>query len=124
MGKWARVGGAAAVLAVAAALAVFLVSQGLDKAGLWATALGLPLGVIIAIAAVWTAMLAAKPRRGPEHRHDTQQSADLRSGFAPGVTSSGGIRQDHTSGTAVAHTGRGDINIAGPPAGESPDECG
>ena len=124
MGNWARAGAGAVMVAAAAALAVFLVSQGLDKASLWATVIGLPLAAIIAISGVWTTFLAARSLRGSEQQNETPHTADPRDDSRPGVTRSGSIHQDNTRGTAIAHTGSGDIGITGLPTGDSPDEPG
>jgi hypothetical protein len=89
-------------------LIFYLLRQGIDKAGLWVAVLGFPVAVVSATAAVWTTVLAAKALREPRPRgREALPPAEARSG----VVRSGSIRQDHTRGSAVAHSGTGDVTV-------------
>jgi hypothetical protein len=111
--------GAAAVLGV---LMAYLLRQGLDKASLWASVLGLPLTVIIAVSGVWTAVLAAKANREPALSSRTGSASGRGTQARTAVIRSGDIRQDHISGPAIAHTGVGDVFLTVPTAQKPPDE--
>jgi hypothetical protein len=63
MKPWVKIGLVAATFVVAAALAAFLIGQGLNKAGTWATILGLPIAIVSAAAGVWAAVLASRALR-------------------------------------------------------------
>jgi hypothetical protein len=102
---------AAVLMVTVGALGVvlaFLLRQGLAKASSWATVLVLPLTVVIAIAGIWAAVLAARGLRAGEEVADDKKAA------AQGVARSGSIYQTGTRGSAIAHTGWGDISITGP----------
>lgn len=122
MRRLARAGAGAGVAVGATGLAVFLVSQGLVKASLWASVLGLPVALIIAVAGVWAALLAAKA----PHGHGQGQAAGTTSkpnddGTADD-TRSGSIYQVSTSGTAMGSTGSGDIHYTSVTGLEPPNE--
>lgn len=108
--KWLKPG-VAGVLIVAAGvlgmLLAFLMRQGLAKASLWATFLVLPLTVVIAIAGVWAAVLAARGL------HADRVPAGGKAAAGPDIARSGSVYQTGTQGLAIAHTGRGDINLTG-----------
>jgi hypothetical protein len=110
----------AGLILAAAALAGVLASQGLTQASLWAAVLGLPAAVIAAAAGVWATVLAAKPRQKGERGADAEPDAATGQAHRE-VQGSGSVRQKDTHGTAVAHTGSGDINIGQIPA-RKPDE--
>jgi len=101
-------------------LLVFLLRQGLGKASMWATFLVLPLTVIIAVAGVWATVVAA--HGSSEGRGEAPDHSLEKMPVRPSVVRSGDIRQEHTAGPSIAHTGAGDIIFARPEAVESPDE--
>ena len=106
------------VAVVMGALMASLLRQGLDKASLWASLLGLPLTVLIAVCGAWTVVLAAK------EVHSSEVPGRSGPGSAPTtdaryLSRSGDIWQSHTGGSTVAHTGVGDINVTGPAVKEA-----
>jgi hypothetical protein len=116
-----RAGLAVALIVAAAALGgslVYLLHRGLATASLWATFLVLPLTVIIAVAAIWAAVLAA---RVPRDDQVQKQGIAAEDGGPPRIGKSGDIHQGH-SGTAVAHTGAGDIIFNASEEVDLPDE--
>lgn len=113
--------GVAAVLigtaTVLGAAITYLLQQGLDTASLWASVLGLPLAVVIAVSGVWTAVAAAKASRQPAFSGRKGSASGRGAQAQPAakrdmadVERSGDIHQDHT-GRAIAHTGCGDIEV-------------
>lgn len=95
----------------------YLLQQGLDTASLWASVLGLPLAVVIAVSGVWTAVAAAKASREPAVSGRNGSASGRGTHAQPAgksdmgdVDRSGDIHQRHT-GTAIAHTGCGDIEV-------------
>ena len=113
MGGWLRFSVATVATVAASVLGVFLASQGLMRASLWATALGLPLTVIIAVAGVWTAVLAAKTL-AREPNQQARKALDTAGGSPKECGEPGNIRQDGTGGITIAHTGTGHITVTGP----------
>ena len=122
MRHWMRVSAGIILVALAAGLCVFLVRQGLGKASLWASILGLPLAAIIAVAGVWAAVLAARSMRGSHLQRETPEATGLSLDARPGVSGTGTIRQRETRGTTVAHTGSGDINVNAARSEQQQDE--
>jgi hypothetical protein len=111
----ARLSAAAALIVASIGLTVFLVSQGLGKASLWAAVLGLPVAVIAAVAGVWSTIVAIKSFR----EHATE--ASLRSDISSDPSTTGEIRQRGNRGTTIAHTGSGDIHVTTDAGGEQQD---
>jgi hypothetical protein len=72
MSRLARVGLWCAACIVCAGVGIFLVSQGLSRAVLWATVVGLPIALVGAAATIWTALLTARTIR--ETRQDNGQA--------------------------------------------------
>jgi hypothetical protein len=77
MKPWVKIGLVAAAFVLTAAVAAFLIGQGLNKAGTWATVLGLPIAILSAAAGVWSAVLAARTLR-EAHSSTVPVSAPLR----------------------------------------------
>ena len=121
MRKWVIVGASAGLTLAVAGAAGFLASQGLVRASLWAVVLGLPIAVVAAAAGVWATVLTVKPSRG-ESVPGPSGKLGAPDNAPPAGMRSGSIRQEGTRGTAVAHTGSGDICIGKVPAREPPDE--
>jgi hypothetical protein len=63
MKPWAKVGLVAGAFLAAGALAAFLIDQGLNDAGTWATVIGLPIAILSAATGAWSAVLAARTLR-------------------------------------------------------------
>jgi hypothetical protein len=98
----------------AALLVVFLVGQGLDRAGLWATVLTFGLTAAGTVASIWAVVLARSPADVVDVP-DGERAPDARGETAGPSPAPGSITQTSSSGTNIAHTGNGDINISGPP---------
>jgi hypothetical protein len=96
----------------------YLLHRGLTTASLWATFLVLPLNVVIAIAAIWAVVLAARP---PHNTQDHNRPIKTKHDTAPDIKKSGDIRQAQT-GIAIAHTGTGDIIFNGSEETDLPDD--
>jgi hypothetical protein len=124
MSRRSKVSLAAVLILAAVVLAAFmayLLRQGLDRASLWATYLGLPVTVITGSAGVWAAVLAAKALHGAENMLEADQGGSS-GGVRPSISGSGGIRQSNTGGITIAQIGSGDIDVTGQPTQEPPHE--
>src|SRR5690348_3176146 len=75
MSRLAKAGLWGAAFVVCAGAGVFLVSQGLSRASLWVTVVGLPIAIVGAAAGVWAAILAAVALR--EARQVSSHSVPL-----------------------------------------------
>jgi len=109
---------------VGVALGLFLAGQGLARASLWSGVVTLPLAAIGTVAAIWANVLTTRaPRESDAVEVDTEVSRSGREGST--VTSSGEVVQHDIRGTAVAHTGAGDVYVtscsAQTPAGSAAD---
>jgi hypothetical protein len=134
MKGWLRVSTPIALILTTLGLAVLMVylfRQGLGKASLWATFLVLPFTVISAVAGVWAIVLAARtPQTGSEQTEQPPSPSEI---FGSKITRSGSIRQNQDAGSAVAHSGVGDIIFNGseladlhepPDPSDSPSQLG
>jgi hypothetical protein len=120
MGRGFKVSLVAAALILAAVMLgmfmAYLFRQGLDKASLWATYLGLPVTVITAGAGVWATVVAAKSLREAKNAENGPEVGP--GGVRSTTTESGTTRQTNTSGITIAQIGNGDIHVTGHPLGE------
>ena len=82
MSRWSRVAFWAVAFAIGAGAGVFLIRQGLSQAGLWATALGLPLAAVGTAAGVWSTMLASRALRESRQNNVHSEGRDQESPHA------------------------------------------
>ncbi len=93
----------AGVFAVMGGFGIFLVSQGLIRASLWATIAGLPVTLVGGIAGVWSAVVASRALRKTGQRDEIEASR--------AASRSGDIRQEGSGGITIAHSGKGNIVV-------------
>ncbi|GAA3812908.1 tetratricopeptide repeat protein [Sphaerisporangium flaviroseum] len=108
MRGWAKFVAGCGVFLSGAWLGFFLVGQGLDRASLWASVLGLPLSAIATAMGAWAALLAAKTlhaTRGSLATDDATETLVRRTSMPLGT------RNTIVDGVIVAHTGDDDVVV-------------
>lgn len=98
--------------AILGSLMAYLSRQGLDKASLWASYLGLPVTVVVAVSGVWAVVLAAMALRGGR-REEYAAELPARPGVGLGSGAAGNGQEDVTG---TAHSSSGKRNLRESPS--------